>query len=564
MARGDPVLTATIPHDGMYHLRVTDADFGGSGNHFYRIAAGALPYMSSVFPLGVARGETTRVHVDGLNLAGATDVAITVPASAEPGSMRDVPLNLPPGISAENRRTVVVAEGPQSVETGTNDEPSQAVQLPVPGGVSGRIEREGDVDHYRFDARTGNRLIVEVFGRRLGTPIDSAIEILDMRGRPVPRAVLEPVAETEVAFRDHNSSGSGIRLTRWNNLAVNDLVLIGRELARIFALPRNPDDDCQFWSEQGQRVGFLETTPEHHPMNEPIYKVVVHPPGTSVGTGGVSPVTLDYRNDDGGPTFNKDSRLTFDPPTDGSYSVRVADVRGLGGDGFGYHLVVRAPRPDFQASISPENPNIPRGGTELVTVTVVRKDGFEGAIDVEAADLPPGITATAARVERGETTALLALTAANTAPAFSPPTWRLTARAEGDLRHEIDPGGKTGGWITVTHAANLEVTADRSSVQIMPGKQVEMKLSVDRHAPFAGRVPIDVRNLPQGVRVMNIGLNGVLVTEKQHERTITLYAEPWAPPMTRPFYAVGKAESAGADHSSQPITLVVAPAPNAR
>ena len=87
-----------------------------------------------------------------------------------------------------------------------------------------------------------------------------------------------------------------------------------------------------------------------------------------------------------------------------------------------------------------------------------------------------------------------------------------------------------------------------------------MTLAVNRSPAFRGRVPIDVKNLPQGVRVLNIGLNGVLITEVQTERTVSLIAEPWARPMVRSFYAVGKAESAGTEDSSPPIELVVLPA----
>ena len=76
---------------------------------------------------------------------------------------------------------------------------------------------------------------------------------------------------------------------------------------------------------------------------------------------------------------------------------------------------------------------------------------------------------------------------------------------------------------------------------------------------FANRVPIDVRNLPAGVRVLNIGLNGVLVTEKETERSIFLYAEPWAVPTRRAFFGVGTCEATGTDHSSPAIFLTVSP-----
>ena len=86
---------------------------------------------------------------------------------------------------------------------------------------------------------------------------------------------------------------------------------------------------------------MLETTPEQHPMLQPMYKIEIHPPGTKFPAGGVATTTLTYENDDGGPSYSKDS-LTFTSPADGDYLVRVADVRGLGGDDFGYHLVLRA------------------------------------------------------------------------------------------------------------------------------------------------------------------------------------------------------------------------------
>ncbi len=511
----DPILSALAPADGIMTLRVTDLDFGGSGNHFYRIAASTGAAAPTPFPL---------------------------PLSAE------------------------LAVGPQIMEALPNETPDKATPITVPGVFSGRVERAGDIDHVRFEAKKGQRLVVELQGRRLKSPIDSAIAILDASGRPVPRARLRPVTQTEVAFRDHASSGTGIRLTTWNNLAINDVVLIGREVTRIFDLPKNPDDDCQFWGEQGQRIGLLGTTPEHHPMGQPIYKVEIHPPGASFPTGGAPPVTLDYRNDDAGPSIGKDSLLLFDPPVDGTYVVQVQDVRGLGGTDFGYHLLVRRPQPDFRVTVSPEDINIPRGGTTLATVNVTRLDEFDGPITVDCANLPPGVTAASAVVEAGMTTALLAFSADAAAPAFSAPTWSLTAHASTDnspgqeLRHEIDPGGPNGGRITITPAPNLTIVAKPRVVRIQPGRDVTMTLDVVRSPAFAGRVPIDVRNLPHGVRVLNIGLNGVLVTESQTSRTITLHADPWVAPMERPFYAVARAETAGTEDSSAPIQLIIEPA----
>jgi WD40 repeat protein len=562
----EPVLTYTARSDGPVFLRVADADFGGSGAHFYRISAGPLPVVLSAFPLGVEPGTTARIEIAGANLGKVREVALPVDSAVSPGTILGVPVALPGGEHPYATRNVVVAEGRQVVEQETNDTPAQAQELAVPGGVSGRIGHDGDVDNYRFRARKYETIVIEVYGRRLGSPIDSAIAILDAQGQQIPRAVLRPTDRTEVAFRDHPSTTPQIRLTHWDNLAINDYLQVGRELMRIQGLPRNLDDDCVFWGQQGQRLGWLETTPEQHPIGQPMYKVEIHPPGTVFPPSGVPTTTLTYQNDDGGPEFSKDSRVTFRAPADGEYRVRVEDVRGLGGGDSAYHLILRRPRPSFQLVLGSENPSIPRGGTELVNLTLLRRDGFDSAVEVVAEGLPPGITARPVRIESHELTGILALSADDTAPAFSPPTWRVVAReilpttAAQDhppQRQELDPGGPNGGWITVTPASNLKVSARPGRVEIHPGERVSMTLSVRRSPAFSGRVPIEVMNLPQGVKVLDIGLNGVLVTEKQVERSVFLQAEPWVKPMVRPFYAVGKAESAGTEDSSPPIELVV-------
>lgn len=563
----DPAVTFVAPSDGSYLLRVSDLDYEGTANHFYRIAAGNDPLVEDTFPLGAEAGKTGEFQVNGVNIGGKAVVPFAAPAGLAPGTIVELPLGLAAGLSPVNRPLLVVAEGPQTMEPAAGS-PEKSKPLAIPGGVSGRISMPGEVDTYDFAAKKGQPLVFEVFARRLGSPIDTYLEIVDSHGKPVTRALLRQVAQTEVAFRDHNASVPGIRLTAWGNLAMNDTVLIGREVTRILALPRNPDDDCLFWSDQGVRVGLLGTTPEHHPMAQPIYKVDVLAPDAVLPPGSASPVRVDHRNDDGGPEFGKDSYLAFEPPADGDYRVRVGDARALGGSEFRYHLVARRPRPDFAISVAPENPSIPRGSTTLLTVRVHRRDGFEAPVSIEARDLPSGVHATPALVERGMTTAILALTADPDAPQFSPPTWTLKARAlpaqgetgpVGGLERSFDPMGSSGGRVTVTAEPNLTVTANPKRVEIKPGGEATLTLSVARSNGFAGRVPIEVKNLPHGVRVLDIGLNGVLVTEKQSERSVRLYAEPWVTACKRPFFAAGKAESAGTEDSSAPVTLVVTP-----
>ena len=251
---------------------------------------------------------------------------------------------------------------------------------------------------WRFHAKKGQRLLLEVNARRAGSPLDSTIEILDGKGHALPRATLRSLAKTYIIFRDHDSSSTGMRIETWSELAMDDYVLVGSELLRILALPKNPDDDCQFWKRAGQRRGYLGTTPTFHPMGQPMYKVSIHPPGTTFPPNGLPIVTLYYRNDDGGGAFGKDSRLVFDPPADGEYQVRVGDARGQGSMRHAYQLTVRPPRPDFKVSINPTAPSVSKGGGVSLTINADRRDEFDGPIEARLENLPPGFRAPATTI----------------------------------------------------------------------------------------------------------------------------------------------------------------------
>jgi len=105
---------------------------------------------------------------------------------------------------------------------------------------------------------------------------------------------------------------------------------------------------------------------------------------------------------------------------------------------------------------------------------------------------------------------------------------------------------------------DVVVKTEPTQVAIAPGKEVEVTVHITRENGFRGRVPCDVVNLPPGVRVVNLGLNGVLVTESEDQHTFALRAEDWAKPVTQPIYVVAHVESnATTEHASPPIALRV-------
>jgi hypothetical protein len=361
-----------------------------------------------------------------------------------------------------------------------------------------------------------------------------------------------------VTFRDHDSAGPGIRIDAWNELAVNDFVLVGTELLKIKELPPNPDADCVFFSERGQRLGWLDTTPSHHAQGTPMYKVAIHQPGTQFSANGFPVVTLYYRNDDGGPGYGRDSRLTFDPPADGEFQVRIGDSRGQGNPLQAYRLTVRPPRPSFSVSFNPTAPAVWKGSGIAVTATAERSDGFDGPIEVQLDHLPPGFSAPPTTIPAGENSTAFALYATDeaTQPAKGTPLV-LTARATIDGREVVKQ--VTGGMPTLRKDVNdITTTTAESEITLKPGGEVRLKVKVDRHNKFAGRIPLEVRGLPHGVRVLDIGLNGILITEKETERVVVIYAEPWVQAMDHPIVVLARREGKNTEHAAQSVLLRIA------
>src|SRR5712691_3557381 len=91
-----------------------------------------------------------------------------------------------------------------------------------------------------------------------------------------------------------------------------------------------------------------------------------------------------------------------------------------------------------------------------------------------------------------------------------------------------------GGLPKVIDPGDIVTTTEKAEVTVKPGGQVTLMVHIERRNGFNGRVPVEVRGLPHGVRVLDIGLNGILITEKDTRRTIEIFCEPWVMPTEHP------------------------------
>jgi hypothetical protein len=176
----DPLLHHRFAAEGDYYLEVRDTRYGGNPNWQYCIEVHDRPFVTNTHPLAVSPGVATRVAPVGFNLSAGSDALVSVPADAPDGVCWTAPQL---GKDRANVVPVVVSRLPAVREAvGGHGTAATAQPVPVPCGISGRIDREGEADCYAFEAKAGERFTFAVTARDAQSMIDSNLRVLNAKG----------------------------------------------------------------------------------------------------------------------------------------------------------------------------------------------------------------------------------------------------------------------------------------------------------------------------------------------------------------------------------------------
>jgi WD40 repeat protein/mono/diheme cytochrome c family protein len=424
--------------------------------------------------------------------------------------------------------------------------------------AKGKIGAPGERDDYPFTANAGETWVFEVNAARAKSKLDSRLVILDAKGEPVEQVVLQAVRDSWLTFRGKDSTtSSDFRVHNWEEMELNELLFVNGEVVKLHLYPRGPDSGFNVYPGFGDRRTWFQTTPMSHPLGQPCYIVRALPPGSDPGRTGLPVYRLFYENDDDPERrFGSDSVLHFTAPADGDYIVRISDVRDFGGEGYDYTLVSRSLQPDFSVTLDTKDLKIAPGSGKELLFTAKRSDGFDGPIDLEITGLPVTLTVPSRiTIEPGQDRAYAMLTAADgfvglseedAAKVFITARGRIGeeevdrkvgaitpvgALADKKVRVALKPDGDSG---RVAEDGVLEFT-------IRPGETITALVTVERNG-FEGEVPFGKedagRNLPHGVYVDNIGLNGLMIQEGRNEQRLFITAARIVPETTREFHLI--------------------------
>ena len=275
----DPVLFYQAAQDGDYVLEIRDSIYRGRWDFVYRIVVGEDTLVGSILPSG-SRGGVSVVAVD---------------REQSKSTQSDFRLS---------NETL-----PRRDEVEPNDAGKTAQSITPPHVVSGKIARSGDRDIFRIKGRTGDQVVAEVYARRLGSPLDSLLKLMDASGKVI-------------AMNDDNEDKS---------------------------------------------MGLL--------------------------------------------THHADSYLSAKLPATGDYLVQVSDTQNHGGSEYNYHLRIGPPIPNFALRMTPSSVNLITGCPAPITVYAMRKDGWDGDIDISLKDAPDGFILSGARIPKGRDHVRMTLTA---------------------------------------------------------------------------------------------------------------------------------------------------------
>ncbi len=237
-------------------------------------------------------------------------------------------------------------------------------------------------------------------------------------------------------------------------------------------------------------------------------------------------------------------RLDWRAPADGTFFVRVADARqgAVGGNEFVYLLSLNEGRPDFSLAAKADFVNVVQAGRIELELSVTRRGGFEGPIDLAIEGLPEGVTFEPKQIAANQPTAKIAFVAAEDARPTAA-SLRITGTATLDgktlsrvvqanhLGHDADgvtlgPATIANLQLTVAHKPVFKLYCSEAYQYAHRGTVYPYLMEVERLDGFAGPIHLEVAD-----RQIK-DLDGIVVREMTVEPGRTTFKLPLFLPET--------------------------------
>ena len=563
----DPVVSILADHDGVYFVEVRHSTYNAA-NETYRLHVGTFPRPTAVYPAGGQAGEELSVRLLG-DPKGEWTQTVKLPADRN-GDFNFAAVdsdNLPTPTPNKLR----VSPFPNVLEAEMNDTPEEIAAVSasiLPIAFNGIIEKPGDVDCFRFQAKKGDRFKVHALANVLGSPLDPTIWIKSLAAKPgapiratesrpnqlgyppiggLNRDTLDPVIEFTVpadgeyvlGVEDDRGNGGKDFVYRVEITAETDAVLtyIPLEAENQFTPQARQAINVPSGGRYNTSVSILNT---NRPFNGELELVAV---GLPEGVKMIAPrvttamprVPVVFEAAPGAKLQGGFIDIVAKPVGEGEQPALVSGFRQVvamnayGNNDYYLHtildklpLAVTEPAP-FSIEIEEPKSALVQNGEMALKYKIHRIEGFDGPVTVSMEWKPNGVTgATPITIKSGQTDGEYVIGASRGATAG---TYQvvLTVVSGGERPGYYDGANRTyvcsQQFKLMVAEPHIDAKIARTSIE--RGKTANLTVKLNHLKPFEGTAKTTLSRLPRGIELVEPMRE---ITSADKEVTFTLKA----------------------------------------
>lgn len=512
----DCLATLVAPEDGKYIIQVRETSFGGGS--FYRLHIGSMPRPTAVYPPGGKPGETLTVRWIG-DARGEFTSQVTLPTTGETAEL----FAQDSGGISPSPNVVRVIDLPSALEAEPNDAVAQATAAgAAPLAASGIIEKEADIDFFKFTGKKGQALDVRVYARKpLRSPLDPVLVVYNAQGGGIAsnddsggpdsylRFNVPEDGEYLISVTDQLKSGGPdfvyrVELTEPKPALTMVLPERRQYVSTTLTVPKN-NRMAVMLSAQRQNfggdlnVGFeglpAGMTHEMVPMTAALSEVpVVFSAAAEAAPAGALVDIV------GKPV---DANL----PIVGHLRQRTMLVRGQNNiDVWGHDAermaTVLSEEIPYRIDIVPPKAPLVRNGSMGLKVVATRKEGFKAPISLRMLYNPPGVASVGnVDIPEGQNEAVIPLTA-NGGAAIG--TWKLCVVGRSGSREDSSRCSTQLADLTIADQF-YKFTFDKAAVE--QEKTTDVVVKVEKVQDFEGNAKCELVGLPANTSTTPIEFN---------------------------------------------------------
>ncbi|MEY2408681.1 MAG: hypothetical protein QOF48_1351 [Verrucomicrobiota bacterium] len=506
----DSLLFFSAPEDGEFVVTLRDFRYQGGGNYTYRLHAGPLPYVESLFPFGGQRGKSIEVSLAGRNLEGTSKMTLAIDPTAP--RTQEIRVKTPRGYS--NLLPFNVSELPEVMEVEPNDAATNAQSVTLPLVINGRMGGPKDVDRFRFKSASDQKLALDVAASRFGSRLDALLTLTDTNGVVLAqnddangadaRIEFDAKKETEylIALKDLTDRGGdrfGYRLTIRPPAGAAGAAFTARFAPDTLRVHRGGLTKIR--CEVARAGGFDGAVRfEFADLPPGVYAEPLTLPNTPASGLLLVSATKDAALGSVPVRMNAIGVIAGKPVT-----VAATPLNGASGVRQAYLTVLEAA--PYSLEFGTLNATVEQGQAASIDVLVQREGNFTGEIKVTAEGFNAAGEPISKSFEGGEATIK-----------GSESTARISLKPKMDSElgtRTIVVRGDAGGMTqysrpmpvsVIPYPLQLSSTLAKLSVTALPpgstsaAGETETKIKVERRAGFAGEVELSIEGIPSGIK----------------------------------------------------------------